>query len=166
VQFLVDTSLYQDVVLTFQLRPTSSASRWAQVDYTLNGTTWITAFWNNNGGLSPQDNYYGFTVDFSSIAGADQNPNFGVRVVSIFSPLAFDQSASLADFGANTAYIRASSDASYLTGGGLGSGNYTASGAWRFDDVTFSGTFVPEPSRLLLLGMGVVLGTCRRRRFL
>jgi hypothetical protein len=166
VQFLVDTTNYQDMTMTFQLRATSSASRWAQVDYTLDGSNWVTGFWNNNGGLSPQDTYNGFTVDFSSIAGADQNPNFGVRVVSVFSPQAFDQSASLADFGANAAYMRASTDASFLTGGGLGTGNYTTSGAWRFDDVTFSGTAVPEPSRLLLLGAGLVLGACRRRHSL
>lgn len=154
VVFMTSTSGYEDVLFSFDLRASGTASRWAQLDYTLDGgTTWVNAFWNNNGGLSPHDSFYHFDVDLSSIPGADNNPLFGVRVVSIFSPTAFTQGTANA---ANTAYQYANA----------GSSNYAGTGTWRFDMVTFTGTdiaVVPEPSRALLAGLGI-LGLCLRRR--
>lgn len=160
---MVSTAGYQNVVFSFDHRASPAASRWAQVDYTLDGTNWVTGFWNNGGGLSPEDTFYNFNVDFTSVVGVSDNPNFGVRVVSIFSPLAFDQNSSLADYSANTAYMRASSEASYTPGNGLGAGSYATNGTWRFDNVAFAGVAIPEPSRVLLIGLAA-LGLANRRR--
>ncbi|MGZ3381912.1 MAG: hypothetical protein ACXVBB_16840, partial [Isosphaeraceae bacterium] len=60
--------------------------------YTLNGTTWIninsplTAV--SDGWLAPQ------TINFSGIAGASNDPNFGVRLVSVY-----DNSLSFPNYG-------------------------------------------------------------------
>jgi len=152
VQFNVSTLLYSNITVSFDHRASGTASRWSQVDYTLNGTDWVTGFWNNNGGLSPHDTFYSFNVDFSSITGANDNASFGFRIVSIFSPLAFDQSSTLAGFEANTAYMRANAGAVYSPSTSSATGDYGASGTWRFDNVTVSG--VPEPSSATLLGLG------------
>lgn len=164
VQFLTDTTGFENITLAFDQRASGTASRWAQVDYTLDGgANWVTGFWNNSGALSPHDTFYSFNVDFSSIAGADNNANFGFRIVSIFSPLAFDQNASLADFAGDTAYMRANAAASYTPGGGTTTGDYGASGTWRFDNVTVSGAVVPEPTVLSVGALGL-LGLIFRQR--
>ncbi|MBU6175564.1 MAG: hypothetical protein KGQ60_17280 [Planctomycetes bacterium] len=162
VQFLASTAGFSDIKLAFDHRASGTASRWAQIDYTLNGgTSWTTGFWNNNGGLSPHDNFYSFNVDFSSVTGANNNAGFGIRVVSIFSPLAFDQSSTLADFAANTAYMRANAGAVYSPNTSTATGDYGTSGTWRFDNVTITG--VPEPSSAVLLGtLGFALASQRR----
>jgi hypothetical protein len=159
VQFLVGTTGFENIALTFDHRASGTASRWAQVDYTLDGgITWTTAFWNNNGGLSPHDTFYSFSVDFTSVAGANNNANFGFRVVSIFSPLGFDQNASLADYLPNSAYMRANAQASYNLGAGSGTGDYGTTGTWRFDNVTISGTVIPEPSTYAAIAGVLALG--------
>ena len=165
VQFLADTLLYSNIIVSFDHRASGTNSRWSQVDYTLDGgTNWTTGFWNNNGGLSPHDTYYNFSVDFSSVTGANNNANFGFRIVSIFSPTAFDQSSALAEYAANTAYMRANAGAVYSPNTSAVTGDYGTSGTWRFDNVTVSG--VPEPSSAALLGFGTLalLGLRRLNR--
>lgn len=166
VQFLLGTVGYEGITLSFDQRASGTSSRWAQVDYTLDGgASWVLGYWNNGGGLSPHDSFYNFEVDFSSIAGANNNANFGVRIVSIYSPVAFDQNASLADYAADAAYMRANADAGFSAGSGLGTGDYGTSGTWRFDNVNFSGSVIPEPaSSLLAAGAGFLLWAGRRRR--
>lgn len=161
VSFFTSTVGFSDIEISFQHRASGTASRWAQVDYTLDGgANWVTGFWTNSGGLSPHDNFYSFTVDFGSVAGADDNANFGFRIVSIFSPFAFNQNSTLS-YGADAAYMRANADANYDGTPGSGSGNYAATGTWRFDNVTVTG--VPAPGAVALLGAAGLLGSRRRR---
>lgn len=163
--FMVSTVGFEDISFSYEHRSSGTASRWAQLDYTLDGSTWTTGFWNNGGGISPHDAFYTFTIDLSSIAGADENPNFGVRIVSIFSPTAFDQNLALPDYAANAAYMRSNADATYTLGAGLGTSDYGAGGTWRFDNVSFSGTAViPEPSHAALLIVGLAACATRRRK--
>ena len=100
VEFLFSTEGYENLEFSFDHRSSATGSRWAQVDYTVDGTAWVTGFWNNAGGLSPQDTFSTFNVDFNSVTAANNNPDFGVRIVSIFSPQAFDQNAALGDYAA------------------------------------------------------------------
>lgn len=90
------------------------------------------------------------------MAGASNNPNFGFKLVSAFSPVEFTDAGGL--HAANTAFQRADADpeGNVYTGG---AGNY------RFDMVTISGTVVPEPSTVVLIvcGFGLV-ATAQRRR--
>ncbi|MCS7089353.1 MAG: hypothetical protein RMN51_06355 [Verrucomicrobiota bacterium] len=163
VQFLVSTLGYENITLQFDHRASGTASRWAQLDYTLDGgSTWTLNFWTNNGGLSPHDTFYTFTVDFSSVPGVNDNPNFGFRIVSIFSPRPFAQNASLT-YSANQAYMRANAEAVYLPGTGSGTGNYGSGGTWRFDNVTISGTLIPEPSAAALIVLSLVAWPAARR---
>lgn len=167
VRFLASTATgtgYENIQVSFAHRASGTASRWAQVDYTLDGgATWVVGFWNNAGGLSPHDTFYNFTVDFSSIAGASNNADFGFRIVSIFSPEAFDQNNTLAEFAANTAYMRANSAAVFSPNTSTATGDYGASGTWRFDNVTISGSAIPAPGAVALLGAAGMMGVRRRR---
>ena len=114
-----------------------------QEQYTLNGTTWIninsplTAV--SDGWLAPQ------TIDFSGIAGASNDPNFGVRLVSVY-----DNSLPIPNYG--------SAD------GGQGGYYNNDSGNWRFADVGFTGTAVPEPSSYVLSIVGLAVLIIWRRR--
>ena len=96
-EFLFSTEGYENLEFSFDHRSSATGSRWAQVDYTVDGTDWVTGFWNNAGGLSPQDAFSTAKVDFSSVTAANNNPDFGVRIMSIFSPVAFDQNAALGE---------------------------------------------------------------------
>ncbi len=163
VQFLAGTLGFENITLSFDHRASGTGSRWAQVDYTLDGgANWVSGFWNNSGGLA-QDTFATFNVDFGSVSGAANNADFGIRIVSIFSPLAFDQNASLADYAANTAYMRANPAASYTPGGGTTTGDYGTAGTWRFDNVTISGVAVPEPSAFSLGAIGLAALIFRQR---
>ncbi|HMP29731.1 MAG TPA: hypothetical protein PKD85_09030 [Saprospiraceae bacterium] len=143
VQFSVSTLGFKNIKLSFDHRASGTASRWAQLDYSIDGgKTWVTNHWRNGGGLSPHDVFYSFDVDFSGIDGANDNPNFTIRIVSIFSPQAFSQNATL-NYGANEAYMRANAQAVIGETGGTGTGNYGAGGTWRFDNVTFKGETLP-----------------------
>lgn len=168
VQFLASTAAesgFENIQVSFDQRASGTASRWAQVDYTLDGgLTWVIGFWNNAGSLSPSDTYYNFTVDFSSVTGANNNADFGFRIVSIFSPQAFDQNSTLAAFGANTAYMRANAAAVYSPNVSTATGDYGAAGTWRFDNVTISGSAIPAPGAVALLGLAGLVGARRRRR--
>jgi len=139
VQFLFSTVGYEQLTFSFDHRASGTASRWAQLDYTLNGTDWLPGFWNNGGGLSPHDTFYSFTVDLSGLTGANNNANFGVRLVSIFSPLAFNQN-STTSVAADAGYMRANSDAKYEPDAGVGTSNYTPVGTWRFNNVALTGS--------------------------
>jgi hypothetical protein len=163
VQFLTSTVGFTDINITFAHRASGTASRWSQLDYTLDGgANWITGLWNNSGGLSPADTFYTFNVDLSAIVEAGNNPDFGFRIVSIFSPLAFNQNSTLS-YGADEAYMRANADALYDSPG-IGTGNYSTAGTWRFDNVTVTG--VPEPSTYALLALSALglAGYAARRR--
>jgi hypothetical protein len=160
VQFAVSTLGQSNIAISFDHRASGTASRFASIEYTTDGTSWIV-FGNNSGGLSPSEAFYSFSYDLSAIAAVNNNANFAFRVVSIFSPLSFDQNSTLADFAANSAYMRASSESSFTAGGAIGTGNYGTTGTWRFDNVTVRA--IPEPSAALLGAFGLFASLRRRR---
>src|SRR5208283_3606356 len=128
-QFSSSTAGYTNVSFHFDWYTTTQGVKNLQEQYTLNGTTWIninsplTAV--SDGWLAPQ------TINFSGIAGASNDPNFGVRLVSVY-----DNSLPFPNYG--------SAD------GGQGGYYNNNSGNWRFADVGFTGTAVPEPSSYIL----------------
>lgn len=164
VQFLASTVGYENITISFSHRASGTASRWANIEYTVDGGASWTLAGSNAGGLSPHDTFYSFSSDLSSLGIVDDEADFGFRVVAVFAPVAFDQNASLADFAANTAYQRANSQSGFAPGSGTGTNDYATTGTWRFDNVTISGTaIVPEPASALLGSFGL-LALLRRRR--
>ncbi|MFQ3587263.1 MAG: PEP-CTERM sorting domain-containing protein [Fimbriimonadaceae bacterium] len=150
VQFLVSTAGFnginnlgfKNIVLTFDLRHSNTSSRFVEVQYTLDGVNFTTAGLTGNVfAATAGDTWFNNrTVDFSGIAGANNNANFGVRVVTIFAP--------------DTSAYAASNPNS----------NYAGTGTLRYDMVTFQGEPVPEPASLIALGVGAAAIAARRRR--
>lgn len=162
MQFNVSTLGFEDVQISYDQRASGTASRWAQLDYSLDGGASWTTLGNTAGGLSPHDTFYSFNFDLTSISGANDNADFAFRIVSIFSPNAFAQNATLT-YGANEAYQRANNQ-SGPPGTGTGTGDYGTTGTWRFDNVTVSATAVPEPATGVFLGVGLAALLFLRRR--
>ncbi len=160
VQFLASTAGFEDITISYDHRASGTASRWARIDYTTDGSTW-QPLTNNAGGLSPHDTFYA-SGTLTLPAAADNKANFGIRIVSIFSRQAFDQNSTLAPFAADTAYMRANAGAVYSPGTSTATGDYGSGGTWRFDNVTISGTVIPEPATLgALAALGLI--ALRRR---
>jgi hypothetical protein len=159
-EFAVDTSLYNNITISFDINTTAQAERNLAVLYTLNDTvgspTWLNATITSAGLGSIQtasgiNTIAGNYVQLSSTAGwnngisasfsgVSADPNFAVEIVN-------------ASTGPDDVNI---SGAPY---------NNT-SGNWRYDNVVISGTAVPEPTTLALAGLGglAALVALRRRK--
>jgi hypothetical protein len=145
VQFSVDTTGYSNIVFGYDIRHSNTSSKWEQVQYTLNGSSFIDfAVFSVNAGDTWAN---GRLVDFSGVSGASNNALFGVRVVATFAP-------------STTAYAPSTLGSTY---GGGGNG-----GTWRFDSVSVNGNAiaaVPEPEGVLLGLAGMAaLGLVSRRK--
>jgi hypothetical protein len=171
-QFSASTVGEQNITASFDLEITSQGESSFQAQYTINGTTWLNAPLTfagaaiaGNGGGSVLTNslnanivngtyfqatasgkgtdqwFDGFTVNLSAISAVNNDPTFGFRIVNAATGTAVTNVSQLAALN-NT------------------------SGNWRLDDVTFSGTAIPEPSTWALIAGCVVLGSAMlRRRF-
>jgi hypothetical protein len=145
------TAGYKDIQFSFEWYSTTQGIRDLQFQYNLN--TGNAGGWTNFGGTSltgtyiaTSNDYYNapgsptITVDLSSIPGANGDPNLGVRLVS-----AFDSTGHIGNEYASAALSS-----------GLTVAYNNSSGNWRFDNLTFSGTPVPEPGSIVL----AILGLC------
>jgi len=144
-RFNTSTAGYQNITLTWDQRFSNTAANTVRLQYTTNGSTWnnfimtsgnttlcagsinANGCFENNAG----DVYRRILVDFSTITAANNNPNFGVRMVASYyqSTTEFRQSASPTTV-ANPA------------------------GTWRFDNVTFSGTLITTPNPSVIANSG------------
>lgn len=112
VQFTASTAGYEQILLSFDFRGSSTASRNLAIQYSTDGVTFLEA-----GAFSiARDGTFtnGLTVDLSHLPGASDQPAFAVRILS--------------DFADATGY-QAIKDGS----------SYSVAGTWRFDLVTLAG---------------------------
>ncbi len=141
-EFMVSTAGFDNIFVNLQHRSSGTMSRWAEIQYTTDGGETWEVLTNNGGALSPHDTEYDFEYDFSDVEGAPDNPLFGVRIVSIFSPVAFNPENPDEEFPADTAYHRAREE-------GTGGNPYSGQGNWRLLNVTFSSGGVDDPDPVL-----------------
>ncbi|MFO0784289.1 MAG: hypothetical protein U0636_11475 [Phycisphaerales bacterium] len=142
VSFYTSTVGYSGITVSWDQRNSNTASGWWLFEYTLDGSTFSSAGLLNGGAYQITTGgafVNGFSMDLSTISGADNNANFGFRITAIFAP-------------GSGGYVVTS-----------GTGNYGASGTARWDMVTINGNAVPGPGALALLGVAGVVSSRRRR---
>jgi hypothetical protein len=150
-QFNVSTAGLTSVVASFDVQATDGSPRHGQFQYTVDGTN-FTSFGSLIDFNTTFDGWASFSYDLSSIPAVNNNPQFGFKLVSAFSPVEFTNANGVQP--ANTAFQRASATATVYNG---------TAGNWRFDMVTVSA--VPEPSALIVGALAIAgLAAARFRR--
>jgi len=117
VQFAVDTTGYENIVVWWDQRFSSTASRRAVFQMSADGETFSDALvfdapgegWTNK-----------VTIDLTNYPDLSNNPLFAFRIVS--------------DFYENDSYAPAKPDSAY-----------SSAGTWRFDRVTITGSIIGAP---------------------
>ena len=132
-QFAVSTTGFENVVITFGLRTSNTASKYAQLQYSTNGTDFIN-FGEAITGTG--DAWTSVSRDLSSLTTTDNNSTFAFRVVSVFAP-------------GTSAYAAAGT-------------TYAVTGTVGFDLVTVNGTAIPSPGAVALLGLAGLVARRRR----
>lgn len=137
-EFRASTLGYQDVSFTWDQRWSNTAANTVRLQYTTDGTTWVsfnmtagnTTFCagsiNSNGCFEANttgDEYRRTTVNFTSITAANNNPNFGIRLLA-------------SHYQATGQFRQVSSPAVVAN----------PAGTWRFDNVGFNGVLIPGPT--------------------
>jgi hypothetical protein len=151
-QFNASTVGQTDINVSMEIHATDGSPRYAQLQYTTDGSTFtsIGALLDFN---TTFDGFAPFAWNLTGVPGVDNNANFGVKLVSAFSPVEFTNANGVQ--AANTAFQRASATTQVYNG---------TAGNWRFDMVTVAGTAVPEPASLAAAGAAVLAGALVRRR--
>lgn len=144
VQFNTSTVGYQNIFFTWDQRWSNTSANTIRLQYTLDGSTWTpfvmsaanTTYCNgtiNGNGCfetnTTGDQYRRIRVDFSSISGANNNANFGVRILAAYYQF--------------TTEFRQTSTPTVVA---------NPLGTWRFDNVSFSGTLNPGPTASAIIG--------------
>jgi hypothetical protein len=138
VQFAISTLGLQDLLLTWEERHSDTASKYIRLQYSIDGSTYIdkdviTMTLTNN-------DWAFYTVDFSSVPGVNNNPNFAVRFVSEFEATAVG--------GSNSNYVGTVT-------------SYSSGGTVRYDLVSLYGNKFSGVTRIPLniqqVGNNVVL---------
>ncbi|HTX20310.1 MAG TPA: Ig-like domain-containing protein, partial [Candidatus Aquilonibacter sp.] len=85
VQFNVSTVGAKNITVAYDSRVSSTASEYERLQYTTNGTDWIdypeSSTFNGHYG-SGDAGYYTFDYSLTGFPGVDDNPNFGIRIVT------------------------------------------------------------------------------------
>jgi len=143
-QYKVSTAMYQNITVTWDQRWSNTAPNTLRLQYTTNGSTWTnfamtsgnTSFCNGsinaNGCFetnSTGDQYRRISVNLSAITAANNNPNFGVRILA--------------------AHYQATGQFRQCAAPGSIAGT---AGTWRFDNVAVNGTLMPGPNPSVMSG--------------
>jgi len=140
IEVRLSTVGFHDITVSWDQRHSNTSARHVQFQYSTDGTS-FTDFGSLFAGTAGDTWFNGRSVNLSSILGVNDNASFALRIVAAF-----------ASGGSN--YVASSPTASY-----------SSAGTWRFDMVTVSGTPVPVPAAVWLLGSAVagMAGVARRK---
>ena len=137
-QFTASTLGYQNITFTWDQRSSNTVANTVRLQYTTDGSTWVpftmtagnTTFClgviNANGCFETDatgDQYRRTTVNLSAIPAANNNANFGVRLLA-------------AHYQSTGQFRQVSTPASLAN----------PLGTWRFDNVIFNGSLIPGPT--------------------
>jgi hypothetical protein len=90
VEFRTSTVGRQNIIVTFDVNSSAPASRWFQVQYSTDGGANYSNFggpidrFQSSGSAGSPVNWN--SLNFGGVAGAANNPDFRVRIVSVFAP--------------------------------------------------------------------------------
>ncbi len=167
--FTFNTTNYTLNDFSYDFRASGGPSGWHQLQYSVNGgSTWeimsipnpsmspnivdasgnvassgVDTFlpndtWSNQGVVP-----YNQPIDLTQMPDynlINNNPNFEIRDVAVFSPIAFSDNSG--SYAANTAYMQAQEhDANNAPVTSITGSQYKATSTWRMDMVTLTGTY-------------------------
>jgi len=137
VEFLASTAGYDSITLTWNERHSNTSANTVSVQTTADGTNWgeVQVFTFTPAATGTGDTWYSRSVTLG--ADATNNSNFGFRVLAAFAPTTGN-------------YLASRSTSTYGMSGTLG-----------YDTVTVSGSAIPAPGAVALLGLA---GVIARRR--
>ncbi len=142
-EFDVNTTGFHYIIFQYDWYTTNQGVRDLQALYTTDGSTWTPVGpIQVSGGGSAFNNQITINFHALGITGVENNPNFGVRLVSVYDPDFIGSPAYFIPGGGNV--CSASATGTY-TAAGLASNNQPVvynnnSGNWRFDEVNVLGT--------------------------
>lgn len=142
VQFAVDTTNFQDIVISFDVRHSNTAANTLRLQYSSDGGLTFTdadQYTFTPAATGTGDSWYNRTADLSAISAIENNAGFVFRIVTEFAP-------------GSSGYLAARSTSTYGTASTL-----------RWDMVTINGTLIPTPGAIALAGVGGLLAGRRRR---
>lgn len=155
-EFVENTAGYTNLNLSFDWYDTTQGVANMQIQYTLDAGN-ASPTWVNVGSdyVAPGNNFYGATtpnisVSIPGVGGAD----FAVQMVSV-RPVSGDANYS--------AYIADDTSSGQDYSNAAGADYNNSSGNWSFNNITISGTAVPEPASASLLGLAGMALLKRRR---
>jgi len=163
-EFGANLTGYTPTTLTFDWYSTTQGVGNLQVLYSLTGTPGSFVALGSDLLATPNDFYGGAsgsptnTVSLAGISGAANDPTFAIELVSV-RPVPGDADYSATGPGGDGNYAAAKGDTSSATAVDYNN----SSGNWRFDNVTFNGTAVPEPTSASVLGLAGLALLGRRR---
>jgi hypothetical protein len=133
VQFNVSTVGARHIKVSFDLRGTTTASKYQRLQYTTNGTTWLDYPTSGSIGALQAGTYNSFSYDLTGFAGVANNPNFGIRIVPEFE---------------NTARYGNTNNANYV---GI-NGGYSGGGTLSYDLVQITGDAIVGSNKQPIVG--------------
>jgi hypothetical protein len=161
-EFAVDTSLYNNITISFDIDTTAQAERNLAVLYTLDDTvgspTWLNATITSAGTLGTLVNNSSSSLTISGNY-VQLGSGWNNQITASFSGVSADPNFAMEIVNASTGTDNV---------GVSGSPYNNSSGNWRYDNVDITGTVIaaPEPTTLALAGLGGLasLVAVRRRK--